>query len=46
MTGLFHRHLRFLLAFALGTGVWLGSRALPVPEVYGLLASINAFFVL
>ena len=43
---LFRRHLRFLAAFAIGAGVGLGTRALPVPEVYSLLAGVNAFFLL
>jgi uncharacterized membrane protein len=46
MTGLLRRHLRFLVAFAIGAGVGLGTRALPVPEAFSLLAGVNAFFVL
>jgi uncharacterized membrane protein len=46
MSNLLRRHLRFLMAFAVGAGVGLGTFALPLPEVYSLLAGVNAFFVL
>jgi uncharacterized membrane protein len=46
MSSLLRRHQRFLLAFIVGAGVGVGSSALPGPEVYNLLAGVNAFFVL
>jgi uncharacterized membrane protein len=46
MTGLLRRHSRFLVAFAVGAGVGLGTQTLPFPEVYSLLAGVNAFFLL
>lgn len=46
MTGLLSRHLRFLVAFAIGTGVGLAAQATGNPGVFSLLAGVNAFFVL
>ena len=46
VTGLAARHLRFLAAFASGTGVGLAVWSLGVPGVFSLLAGVNAFFLL
>ena len=46
MNSLFTRHLRFLLAFAIGALVGLVAYLMQLPGVYCLLAGVNAFFVL